>query len=96
MFDIIQAVKDGMKLTEQQTMGEVFLVILNNNTVAQFHYSEKLCKFYSFLSCHLTGHQLVLQDCVDFVEFVAAVFCYSYPSLGCQLWQHAFAFSFDA
>lgn len=39
------------------------------------------CKFYSFLSCHLTGNQLVLQDCVDFVEFVAAVFCYSYPSL---------------
>lgn len=42
MFDIIEAVKNGMKLTEQQTMGEVFLVILNNNTVVQFHYSENV------------------------------------------------------
>ena len=26
MFDIIQAVKNGMKLTEQQTVGKVFLL----------------------------------------------------------------------
>ena len=42
MFDIIQAVKNGMKLAEQQTMGKVFSVILNNNTVVQFHYSENV------------------------------------------------------
>lgn len=42
MFDIIQAVKNGMKLTEQQTVGKVFLVILINNTVVQFHYSENV------------------------------------------------------
>ena len=66
--------------------------------MVQFHYSHENVsfKFYSFLSCHLTGNQLVLQDCVGFVKFVAAVVCYSYPSLGCELWQHALAFSFDA
>ena len=66
--------------------------------MVQFLYSHENVsfKFYSFLGCHLTGNQLVLQDCVDFAKFVAAVFCYSYPSLGCQLWQHALAFSFDA
>ena len=78
MFDIIQAVKNGMKLTEQQTMGKVFFIIVNNNTVVQFHYSRENVSFIHFWVVILsTGHQLVLQDCVDFVEFVAAVFCYS-------------------